>query len=274
MKYKIIAFCLLLVTIMLSCKKEEMIADQTIGKTNVPLLVKVLTDNKTSNEFIYNDSNMISQEQSKFDLAMYHYNATGKLSSSEYYGNDDILSSDIQVSQNALNSQSLINTQTGKKGGNVVYEYASNGQLIKTSYSQTTSGSTEYSEFNYDSNDRIAKQTMFLDNTATGYINYTYDYSGNLVKETLYALVANGPDELITTTQYEFDDQANPFKPVSKLMIPGINTNQNNIIKETCTLNSAVATGSDNIRITQNEYEYNDKGYPLSMNGNVQFIYK
>ena len=83
-----------------------------------------------------------------------------------------------------------------------------------------------------------------------------------------------GVVELITTTQYVYDNQQNPFKSFKQLMLPGINTNVNNISKETYTINSKNDQASDKIQITQNTYEYNANGFPVSKNGNVKYIYK
>ena len=77
---------------------------------------------------------------------------------------------------------------------------------------------------------------MFWENVATGYIDYTYDNKGNLAGESLYNLPASGTAELITITQIYLRQPTNPFKLSNKLQIPGINTNVNNILKETYTI--------------------------------------
>jgi hypothetical protein len=267
---------LLFVAIFLSCKKEEIINNGTPGtpgSTIAPLLSKVLTDNQTSYEYVYNDSNLVTQEKSKFDLAMHHYNAKGLLASTIHYGNDDILSSDLQVAQTALNSQVLVTSANGKKGGIITYEYNDNSQLIKTTYTSPSSTCSEYSQFTYGNNNRINRQTMYWDNAATGYIDYSYDAKGNLTKESLYNLPVSGAAELLTTTDYVFDNESNPFKATSKLLVPGINSNQNNITKVTYTIHLSASVGPDNVQTTETAYEYNAKGYPITVNGNTTFIY-
>lgn len=276
MKIKITAVCLLFVAIFLSCKKEEIFnngTNGTPGNVIAPLLSKVLTDNQTSYEYVYNDSNLVTQEKSKFDLAIHHYNAKGLLTSTVHYGNDDILSSDLQVAQTALNSQVLVTPENGKKGGIITYEYNDNAQLIKTTYTNPVSTCTEHSEFTYGSNNRITRQTMYWDVTATGYIDYSYDAKGNLTREALYNIPASGTAALITTTDYVFDNASNPYKASSKLLIPGVNTNQNNITKVTNTIHIPANQGPDNVQTTETAYEYNTQGYPLSINGNVTFVY-
>jgi hypothetical protein len=89
----------------------------------------------------------------------------------------------------------------------------------------------------------------------------------------LYNLPSTGVAELITKTEYTFDSEQNPYKLFAKLMIPGINTNQNNIIRETYTIHLTAAQGSDNVQVTDNIYEYNAAGYPTSKNGNISYIY-
>jgi hypothetical protein len=276
MRIKITAVCLLFVAIFLSCKKEEIFNNGTPGTQGngiALLLSKVITDNETSYEYVYNDSNLVIQEKSKFDLAMHHYNAKGLLASTLHYGNDDILSSDVLIAQTALNSQVLVTPENGKKGGIITYEYNDNSQLIKTTYTSPSTSSSEYSQFTYGNNNRINRQTMYWDITATGYIDYSYDAKGNLIKEALYNLPASGTAELISSTVYVFDNESNPYKATSKLLIPGINTNQNNITKVTYTIHLDASDGPDNVQTTETAYEYNAQGYPLSINGNVTYVY-
>lgn len=277
MKFKIIIFCLLFTGIFFSCKKEELsnVSNSgTSGNSYVALLSKVLIDNQSAYEYSYNDSSLITQEKSKCHFIVHHYNRKGQLATTQFYGNDDILSSDLQVSQNALNSNVLVTPENGKKGGLITYEYDDNAKLIKTSYSMPLSTVSEYSEFSYDNNNRISRQTMYWDKTATGYIDYTYDAKGNLIKEILYNLPSSGIAELITNTQYAFDSEPNPYKSTSRLMIPGSSINQNNIIKETYTIHLSAGQGADKVQITETLYEYNAMGYPVKKNGNVSYIYK
>ena len=276
MKIKITTIFLLFVAIFLSCKKEEIINNGTPGTSGnaiAPLLSKVITDSQTSYEYVYNDSNLVTQEKSKYDLAMHHYNSKGLLVSTVHYGNDDILSSDLQVAQTALSTQVLVTPENGKKGGTITYEYNTNSQLIKSTYTGPASASTEYSQFTYGNNNRINKQTMYWDNAATGYIDYSYDAKGNLTKEALYNLPASGTAELLTTTEYVFDSESNPYKATSKLMIPGIYTNQNNITKVTYTIHLTASDGPDNVQTTETAYEYNAQGYPTTINGTTSFVY-
>ena len=274
MELKIITFCLLFVTIFVSCKKEDLSKGLNTGNSNVPILSKVLVDNQSSYEYVYNDSNMISEVKSKFDFTINHYNNKGQLVTAEYYGNDNILSSNAEVSANALSSTTLVTSENGTKSGVITYEYNDNGQLTKTTYSLPSTTSSEYSGFTYDSNNRISRQTMYWANIETGYIDYSYDVKGNLIKEMLYNTPSTGVEELITTTSYNFDNENNPYKSSSKLLVPGINTNLNNIIKETYTIHFTPDQGSDDVQVIETSYQYNGLGYPVSKNGNVLYVYE
>ena len=273
MKLKIISFCLVLVSILVSCKKEPL-DTATATSSNLSLLSKVTTDNQSSDEYVYNSVNLISEEKSKFDYAIHHYNATNQLVSTDFYGNDDVLSSNLQIFTTAINRVEWVTPLNGVKGGTLTYEYNSNDQLIKTTYTRLSSTCSEYSLYSYDNNNRITKQMMYWENTETGYINYSYDEKGNLITESLFNIPSPGVAELITTTQYAYDNQLNPFKSFKQLMLPGINTNVNNITKETYTINSKNDQASDKIQITENTYQYNASGYPVSKNGNIKYIYK
>ncbi len=114
---------------------------------------------------------------------------------------------------------------------------------------------------------------MYWDDVATGYIDYTYDATGNLISEMLYDQPSSGDAVLITSTQYEFDSNPNPYNLLHKLMLPGIYTNPNNITKETYTIYLSGDQGTNNVQVTTNTYTYNAKGYPVTKNGNVTFVY-
>jgi hypothetical protein len=277
MKIKIATFCLLFVSILFSCKKEDVthsMGNATATATYIPALSKVLIDNQSANEFLYNDTNMVWQEKTRLILTIHHYNAKGQLVTSEYYGNDDALSSDQSVSQTAMTQAAWVTLASGKKIGIITYEYNDNGQLTKSTTTHPLITCTEYSLYTYDSNNRINRQSMFRDEAATGYIDYTYDIKGNLASETLYTTPSTGDPVAINSTKYSFDGAPNPYRMNNKIQIPGINTNINNIVKETNTIYLPAALGSDNVTVADNVYTYNTLGYPVSKNGNMTYVYE
>jgi hypothetical protein len=58
------------------------------------------------------------------------------------------------------------------------------------------------------------------------------------------------------------------------LLIPGLYTNTNNIIKEVYTLYSDVDGSVENVMVWESSYEYNEMGYPVRKNGELEYIYK
>jgi len=271
MKNSIITFCLILFALSVSCKKEDLDGG-AIENPFIPKLSKILIDNESVKEYMYNDLGLIRQEQSKFDFTQHNYNDKGQLASSDIYVNDDILSSDLTIYEAAMNQENWVTPSGGSKSGIITYEYNSNGQLVKSLTTRPSVEVVEFSEFNYNAENRVSKQLMYWDNTATGYIDYTYDKNGNLETETLYNLSESGTAEIVTTTSYTYDNAPNPFKVSCKSVIPGLNTNPNNVIKETYTIHSSIES-TENVQIAENTYNYNALGYPISKNGNVTYAY-
>ncbi len=65
MKLKTISLCILLVGIIISCKKEELIVAEN---SEVMFLSEVMMDDQPYYQYSYNDSNLISEESSKLDF--------------------------------------------------------------------------------------------------------------------------------------------------------------------------------------------------------------
>jgi hypothetical protein len=270
MKIRSITICLLLCAMFFSCKKDDL---SEVGSSNkyVPKLSKILVNNESSVEFQYNDSNMVKAEKSKFDYTAHHYNSAGQLISSDIYGNDDVLSNDNSVYQTAMSQTTWVSPSNGIKCGDITYEYNSDGLLVKAVSNRPQSQFSEFSEFSYDSDKRVIKQTLYWENVASGYVDYQYDSKGNLTSEMLYNITADGSAELISNLKYTYDNEPNPLKTLTAT-IPGIHTNTNNILKETLTIHVA-SDQPDKTEITENSYKYNALGYPISKNGNITYIY-
>jgi hypothetical protein len=270
MKLQILTYCALIAFVSFACQKEDPITPEESGGT---LLSKVQLNDQPQYEYLYNYSNLLNEEISKFNLTYYKYNEREQLVTAEYFSDKELLSEDTKISENALDRRGLIDPLTAALKSSVKYEYDANGQLNKTIISRSVTSPTEYSEFTYDENDRMIRQTIFWDNKAAGYVDYTYDANGNLIKEMLYSISASGVAELNTTTLYEFDNNKNPYLKFNKLSIPGIYTNPNNIIKETLTIHFAPGQGTDITQVEETTYTYNSQGYPIKKNGKVEFLY-
>jgi hypothetical protein len=273
MKIKITYLCLFIASIAISCKKDNPVA--VVGNTkntDAVVLSQIITDNKPSTEFLYNDARLITEEKGNLSLTVNHYNNLNQLTSLDFYSNYDLLSSNPQVFQTAMSQNGWVTTDSKNKGGSITYEYNDKGQVINSNV-VSQSGASQYSEFNYDENGKVSKQVLFWDNSISGHIDYSFDVNGNLIKEVLYSTASDGTEELITSNSYEFDNQKNPFRSISRLMVPGINTNPNNITKVTTTVHSSTGEGQDLVHEIASVYTYNSTGYPVSKNGNIAYVY-
>lgn len=271
MKFIVISISFQLILILLSCRKDNLVVPE---KKDLALLGKVQTAGQPFYEYSYTSANLISEERSKYMFTVHHYNAVNQLESTEYYSDNALLSNDLLVLENALNHKGLYNFVNSGKGSMLTYEYNSEGKLINLIFSQPLISTAERSEFSYDANGRISRETLLWDNIVLGFIDYLYDNNGNLIKESFYSLTSAGTPELSTTTQYEFDNNKNPYRSFYRLMTPGIHTNLNNIIKETLTIRSADGKLPDKVQVTTTSYTYDTRGYPVRKNDTVEFIYE
>ena len=270
MKIRILHLCLICVVVSVSCQKEDYL---DTANTESLLLSQIIVDKAPSFEYTYNSSNLINEEKSKFAFNVNHYNEKNQLVTTDYYTNFDILSNDPEVFETAMNQKYFVAATKSNLSGTINYEYSANDQLIKTIYTPAL-GNKQTSQFSYDGDERINKQVLYWDNNQVGYMEYSYDADGNLTEETLYSISISGGMELSASTVYEYDTKQNPFRRISRLPIPGINTNNNNITRETQTIHINAAQGGDVVETTTNSYKYNLYGYPIGRNGNVEYLYQ
>jgi len=163
--------CLLLIGFLSACEKED-----SGLLNNTGLLYQVKFDNMLYYEYTYNDSNQIVEEKSKLHYTKHNYQ-NGKLISSDYYIDPGMYSSSWSVVDSAMNRKEWVNPTNTEKNSTKTYSYNNIGEIIK---SENYLGICEYS---YDDKNRINRQSFYRDNEQTGYIDYTYDDYGNLIKE-------------------------------------------------------------------------------------------
>lgn len=265
-----IAFMFVFSLLFFSCEKDRPLI---IENTDIPLISKVLIGGEPYMEYSYNDANLISEEKSKFHYAKHIYNEWNQLIKSDFYWDISIASSDSRIVEAAMNRQEWVNPENTPKSISHTLEYNSQGQLVKKSYIRPPGNYSDFIEFLYK-DDRIIRTTGYYKDAISGYSDYSYDDKGNIIKQQIYNVSPAGITALTTTTEYEYDDMKNPYQSFKRLMTPGIYTNQNNITKETYTLNFDVDPSIEKVQITQNIFEYNDKGYPVRVNGIVEYLYK
>lgn len=270
MKVKIISLLVLLLTVTLSCKKDDLMLPDLVNEI---LIKEINVTDKPQFEFIYNNSKLISNEKSKYIYTNYSYNEKNQLVTTDYYVNEDLLSTDKKLVESALTQEGLVDFVSAVLGGTVIYEYNTSAQLIKAVTVRPSETTSEYSEYKYDDNNRISRELLYWDNKVLGYIDYLYDDRGNLISEALYSISASGLAELNTTTQYEFDNKHNPFRSLKNQLSPGIDTNPNNITKEIFTIHSGRDVVSDIVQVTTITYVYSSVGFPVRRSGTIEYLY-
>ena len=267
---KKIVFAFFFSLIFFSCEKDKQLI---IENTDIPLISKVLIGGETYMEYSYNEANLVTEEKSKFHYAKHTYNDINQLITSDFYWDISMASSDSRVIEAAMNRKEWVSPENTPKSISHTFEYNSKQQLIRKSYIHPSVNITDFMEFQYE-NDRIVRTTGYYSNSISGYTDYLYDNNGNIIKQTKYFISSAEIAELSTTTEYEYDNMHNPYLSFKRLITPGIYTNPNNITKETCTLNFDVDPSIEKVQITENTYEYNDKGYPLKVNRLTEYVYK
>lgn len=224
-------------------------------------------------EYSYNSANLLAEEKSKFHYAEHIYNDINVLVKSDIYWDVSMVSSNSAVDDAVMNRKEWVSPENTPKSISHLLEYNSKGQLIRKKYILPSGENRDIVEFLYE-NGRIVRATGNNNDPLSVYTEYEYDNNGNLIKQSKYIRSSAGIAELRTTTEYEYDNMHNPYQSFKRLMTPGVYTNPNNIIKETYTINFEVDPSIEKVQITENIYEYNDRGYPVKVNGIIEYVYK
>ena len=263
MKAPIKIIGLILLIALSSCEKDEL---EVYNNTDSGLISQVLFDGELFYEYNYNEANQIVEEKSKLHYTKHNYEGE-KLVSSDYYIDQGMYSSCSYIVDSAMNRKEWVNPTNTEKNSRKSYFYDNNGKLIKSS------NYLNICEFSYNDRDRITRQIFYRDNEKTGYIDFVYDENDNVIKRLHYWILESGQSELQTTTEYEYDNKLNPYKAFNSLILPGRYTNTNNITKEIYTIHFEVDNTVENVQITENVYEYDAQGYPISKNETVEYKY-
>lgn len=263
MKPQIKMFGLILLIAFSSCEKGESVV---YNNTDLGLISQILFDAELTYEYNYNEANQILEEKSKFSYTKYNYDGE-KLVFSDYYIDTRSFSSSMNVLDSAMNRTEWVNPINTEKSSRKSYFYDNNGKLIRSSVHSTIC------EFSYDDRSRITRQSFYRDNEKTRHTDFVYDENNNVIKRLYYRILESGQSELATSTDYEHDNKLNPYNAFNSIMLPGRYTNTNNITKEIYTIHFEVDDTIEKVQITENVYEYNARGYPISKNEFVEYKY-
>ncbi len=265
-----IAILIVFSFVLISCEKSEHLL--IIENNDIPLISKVLIGGEVYKDYTYNNANLLLEEKSKFHYSMHAYNDKNQLIASDFYWDMRVASSNSRVLEDAMNREEWVNPENTPKSISHSYEYNTEEHLIRKAYIRPEPGTSSIREFILEG-DRVIRSRGYKDAEITGYTDYTYNSNGNLTMEEQYHSSHEGM-ELSTTTEYEYDNMHNPFRAFQRLITPGINTNKNNIVKETYTLHFEVDASIEKVQITEKSYEYNDEGYPVMVNEETEYVYR
>lgn len=249
----------------ISCEKE---VTPVIENSGVPLITKEIFSDDMFNEFTYNDQNLLKERKSKWFYTMYHYDENNRITSTDSYEDPGIYSSNWEIAEAAMNRTEWVSPENTQKSAKTSYTYK-NQNLESITVLRFAGNVKNSSAFQYDDKGRIVNQVLYYEGAPSGRMVYSYDVSGNVSREEQYA---NG--KLYCTKLYEYDKKHNPFNVFRQLLIPGVNTNENNIIKETQILADNDDPNFVTVQVTEFVYIYNDQDYPVLKNGYIRYEYK
>jgi hypothetical protein len=261
---------LFVVLVFLSSCNHDDFSDEIFNGT---LLTEVRMGNEVYYRYTYTEANLILEEKSKFHYSKYQYNNRTQLIHSDHYWDERVASSNSVTLENAMQRTEWVNPGNTQKDTYFSFEYQKSGNLEKRIVHRLNNNTSSVDFFRYNKQGKIDRRTWYDDGKESGYDTYFYDERGNLSKVERYHILQDGSHKLQTTTEYEFDDKNNPYYSFRSLLIPGKNTNVNNIIKETYTLHFEVDKFIQPVQTTEYSYEYNSLDYPVKRSDGWEFIY-
>lgn len=267
---KKIGIAILICSVIFSCNKDH----SPINEVNqTGLLSRILIYDKPYMEFTYSSSGLISEEKSWGSYSKYSYNDLDQLVKAEHYCDPALVSSNSHVIEEAQKRTEWANPGNITKSSTNTFSYSTDGKFVEANFN----GANGYqSSAKYELNEKglVSKDIFYNEGKPSRYLEYQYDGQGNLLRKKHYFTSAGGATKLSNETEYEYDDKKNPFLPFKKSLTPGRETNQNNITKETYTLYGELPAGIERVQITTRKYEYNDLGYPVTVDGETVYEYE
>lgn len=262
---KSVLFTVILILFFNSCEKELVYED---FQSNT-LLRQIRGYEDDMQVITYYNTGYIFEHLHRFSYRKFLYNQQNQLMKIE-----------IAMSFNPL-SCAIIPGTDFEDGGDprkakisqyIEYEYSDLGNLKTKYFYFIIDGNHQlmnYSGYDYE-NGKVVKIKLFNpQDQFSQYYTYLYDSIGNVSEEEYYFMQDDAVAILQTRILYEYDDKNNPFKIFTVEGTPGINTNRNNITKQTTVSYYAEEEQSYTV---ENSYEYNELGYPVKVN-NFEYIY-
>ena len=248
-----------------SCKKDEKTAEKPVKDGTIVRFV--LNGNSPVQELTYTNDGRISEMIESFSYKKYRYNSQHQLEKLE-------LAYSISPFSCAMPQGGAIREGDDPRKAKVTQYFEFNytgGKLEKSSSFYIVDNNPKlysYQTYHYR-NDTITKISVYNpDGLLMNYQTFTI-VNGNVMRDDSY-IVENGINvRLIYSNEYEYDTKNNPYQVFACEGTPGVNTNKNNIIKQTMIYYNQ---GAETRSVIETSYEYNAYGYP-STAGELDFLY-
>jgi hypothetical protein len=243
-----------------SCEKENNLCHDNTK------IRQVNADDLTREQMTYNADCRVSEFIQEFSYKKYSYNPQGQLIKTERAVTLDPTSCFMPTPSSG---ETFTDPRKAPITQYNTYEYDEEGRLSKK-MSYYLNGEqfqlVSYQTFDYE-NGLIKQMSRYNpQNELTERNTYTLDENGNIKCDEYFFKETETSFVLISKNEYVFDDKVNPYRIFEDEGLPGVYTNQNNIVRNTF-------TGYDsNVYTTEYYYEYNASGLPVKMN-NLTFIY-
>lgn len=257
-------------SLLLSCNKDHEAIVSPLDNQNIPLIGKEYYLDELMHEYSYTEDNLLYESKSKWSYTVYSYNKEHQLLSYDMYDDMGMASSDWETAQQSLNRTDWVTPENTEINGRANYTYTKN-KLKNIEVTRLPSGTKSSTTYEYDNNGRISKRVYYFENHPSSFTEFFYDDNGNLITEIKKEII-DGVPVIMVKTEYEFNDENNPYQAFQKLLRPGENTNKNNILNKVQTLYFD-APLAEKIQVTNFIFEYNSEGYPIKKNNNYTFEY-
>jgi len=235
---------------------------------NNSLLKQVTTDTLPMQVLTYTSNCQIKESIERYAYSHFLYNSQNRLSRIE---KAFILDPTVCYIQPGVDTMEFSDPKKAKISQYFELSYDSAGRLQKSDYYFINSGIPQLTytyTYEYEYGKIIKENFINTKGAIMQYFTYEYDSNGNVSKMSFYNYDQTGPKIQYSTT-YEYDDKNNPFTIFAGEGTPGINTNKNNITKETTI---SYYSGDSSSYSHSNTYQYNVAGYPVKAN-NLIYVY-
>lgn len=242
------------------CKKDTAV-DKVLSGTALKFVKASWNGGETvQNENIYNRNGHIQTRISYKDYA------AGLISSQT----DFVYEGEKLIQKEEMMDLSSSTFTTQYSYSRTIFEYNNNRIIQQDHYLKEDDQYQlrSFTVFTYNNAGLPIKQSRYsADGVLFGYISYTY-LNGNVISSEEYKVATT--DVLVIKQRYKYDNMKSPYTVVYHGVenIP-FSVSKNNII-ETTTTNYSISpsSGTGVLTTTQTTYEYNNRGFPSTMNEN------